>query len=77
MKITNTEKQERGIFDGMPESIEAQEKTGQQEIVNSSQLPMDMMHDSKKVLESMGVVFNGVSKDDELFQDVDLPTGCI
>jgi hypothetical protein len=58
------------------DAIQTQEKHGQQNLVNSSQLPKNIWPvNGKAVLEAAGVKFLGVDQDDPLFQSVELPQG--
>jgi hypothetical protein len=78
MKITNTathERNEHWCLGGNPDAIGAQEARGQQELVNSSQLPTRVLHGERKQLEDAGVVFGEVVSGDDLFCHVTLPTG--
>lgn len=73
------------FMDMNPRHIIGQEKQGQQELVESNQLPRYVNHDGKyhahrgkEANESylkMGIEVLRVSKDDELFVDVILPEG--
>ncbi len=76
--ITNTTKSENHpewTMGGNPNAIEAQEARGQQEFVNSTQLPTDVNTEDKKLLEDAGVVFGEPVKGDEMFCDANLPEG--
>ena len=72
--ITNTATQERSIVDAMPGMIEASDSRGQRELVNSTQLPVQVRGDKQKLIEA-GVVFGEPSKGDKLFCEVTLPLG--
>jgi hypothetical protein len=76
-RVTNTETKQRNILDGFPESIVASEASGQQELVNSSQLPAFTCYsgDSKADLEAHGIKVIGRTPGDESFYDVELPKG--
>jgi len=75
-KITNTAAQSRTVIDMIPGTIQASERRGQEELVNSSQLPAKIRPVEGMVkLEEAGVVFKEVSKGDSLFLDVTLPVG--
>ena len=75
-KITNTEKQERHIFDAMPGMIEASEARGQSELVASTQLPTEIRPpEGKKTLEEAGVKFGEPNEEDPLFCEATLPEG--
>ena len=65
------------MFGGNPGAIEAQEANGQRELVNSSQLPAkgDRNVDVKAQYEKMGIKVIGETKGDDLFLDVELPSG--
>jgi len=57
-----------------PGGIEAQEATGQQELVNSSVLPKDMGYNTtREMLESLGIIFG--KNVDGLFIECTLPQG--
>lgn len=69
-------------------AIRAQEKQGQQQLVNSDVLPTEVRDchlggygldakvvDSRKTLEKFGVKFLGIVENDPLFQYVELPKG--
>jgi hypothetical protein len=76
--VTNTAKDERHpewVMGGNPNAIVAQEKRGQDQLVNSTQLPTDMRDDSQKILEAAGVVFGELTPGDELFREATLPAG--
>ncbi|MDP3725780.1 MAG: hypothetical protein Q8R36_01120 [bacterium] len=64
---------------GASDSIKLQELQGQQSLVESDTLPMDIGrysdHDEKKILKSWGVKFLGDVEGDHLFQYVELPKG--
>jgi hypothetical protein len=71
MVIENTSGQKPGfitVFGCDPGTIERQEKEGQQQLINSSQLP-------KRGIENVckEITIKGDSKDDPLFVDVKLP----
>ena len=75
-KITNTSKHEVNplwLMGGNPNAIEDQEARGQQELVNSSQLPVEVR--GKEKLEELGVVFGPPCEDDPLFCNASLPDG--
>lgn len=59
---------------GNPNAIEAQEARGQQELVESAQLPVNVRGD-KSALEKAGVVFGEPCKSDPLFCFAQLPAG--
>ena len=78
-KITNTAKDEvrpDWIMGGNPNAILNQEARGQDELVNSMQLPVDIRGD-RKILEQDGVQFGAVSSNDPLFCHVTLPSGWV
>jgi hypothetical protein len=75
--ITNTSKVERNpgwLFGGNPRAIEAQEARGQQELVESEQLPVRINEGGREKLEALGVVFMPCVGDD-IFRSVKLPKG--
>lgn len=76
-KITNTSDAPRidWLFGLNPNAIENQEAKGQQELVNSSQLPRIGNFDVKYQYEKMGIKVIGETKGDNLFLDVELPKG--
>lgn len=67
------------LLGGNPEAIENQEKEGQNELVESAQLPRKINNNSikyfsaKEFYEAIGIKVLGESKGDELFYDVELP----
>jgi len=74
--IKNTSKEEvypEWALGGNPRAIENQEKQGQNELVNSSQLPVDCQ--GKDILEQAGVKFGEPIPDDPLFCVAELPAG--
>lgn len=77
MGITNTQKDEahpEWCMGGNPGAIEAQEARGQEELVDSTQLPTVVRGD-KAVLEAEGVVFGEPLPNDPIFCDATLPEG--
>jgi hypothetical protein len=77
-QVTNTAKDERHqewVMGGSPGAIEAQEKRGQSDLVNSTQLPSTMQPDTRAVLEAAGVVFGELTPGDPLFCEATLPAG--
>jgi hypothetical protein len=77
MAITNTAKNQvrpDWLFGGNPDAIRAQEALGQQELVNSAQLPTLVRGDKAK-LEAAGVVFGDPCEGDPLFCEAWLPAG--
>lgn len=79
-KVTNTEKNPNPewLLGGNPNAIERQEAEGQNELVNSSQLPVSSNTigvEAKEQYEKMGIKVIGISEGDEIFYDVILPTG--
>ena len=75
-KITNTSVQEVNtswLFGGSPDAIEAQEARGQNELIESTQLPIEV--NGKEELESLGVVFGSQMENDPLFCEATLPNG--
>ena len=71
MEITNTSAQQT-LGDAM--NIEASEKFGQTELINSEQLPIKC-RPGRDNLESAGVVFGEPTKGDPLFCEATLPPG--
>ena len=78
----NTEKEAKENPMGMlaramfsPTPIEDQESQGQKSFVSSDTLPAKMDPESKSALESAGVKFGELVKDDPLFRYVELPQG--
>lgn len=63
------------FFGGSSESIEASEKQGQQQLVKSDVLPVDMNPKDRAALESFGVVFGDPVPGDNLFVYATLPAG--
>ena len=65
------------LLDMTPETIYAQEKLGQQELVRSSQLPSNSGRNVNVIeqYEKMGIKVIGESIKDDLFLDVELPQG--
>ncbi len=77
-KITNTSKDElhpEWVMGGNPRAIEAQEKRGQEELINSEQLPCECKKEDKEKLESLGVKFGKPLENDPLFCNALLPKG--
>lgn len=80
-KITNTSKTSHleWLMGGNPNAIEAQEAQGQQELVESSQLPLRCNYPRDfnviKQYLKMGIDVVENSKEDDLFIDVKLPEG--
>ena len=82
-RITNTSKQAKedplmvlAEHAFTPNPIERSEARGQQELCNSEVLPIKELHGKVRgVLEKAGVVFGDIVKDDEIFQNVELPRG--
>lgn len=60
---------------GNPRAIEAQEKRGQEQLINSSQLPCECSKEDKAKLESCGIVFGKPLENDSLFCNGTLPEG--
>lgn len=80
--ITNTEQEgfnHDWLFGQHPTGIEIQESIGQRELLQSSQLPVRMGQDgiAKEKYKSLGIEVIGLSKGDDLFFDVVLPTGWV
>lgn len=82
--INNTSKNPHPewLMGGNPNAIEDQELKGQQELVNSSQLPSQLNSssdksdkDAEEAYTRMGIKVLGHSPGDDLFLDVDLPSG--
>lgn len=81
-KVTNTTKDEahpEWCIGGNPNAIEAQESRGQNELIESTQLPVQVRgkKDGKADLEVLGVVFGATCSDDPLFCEATLPEGWI
>jgi hypothetical protein len=82
-KITNTAKaatlfMSTWLLGGNPAAIERQEAEGQQELLESFQLPTKLntyskMSDSIDIYTAMGIKVLSKTKDDDLFYDVELP----
>jgi len=70
-----TEVRPEWVMGGNPRAIEAQEKRGQQELVNSAQLPVKCPPDLKAKLTAAGVVFGSGTPGDSLFCSATLPKG--
>jgi hypothetical protein len=73
-RILNTSKNEvrpEWIMGGSPESIEDQEKRGQDQLVNSHQLPVKGIDQ----LVKFGITYGKPLKSDPLFCDCQLPEG--
>ncbi len=62
-------------FNGLPASIESSESRGQQELVESEQLPAEISAKDKSVLEAAGVIFGAPIDGDSLFVQATLPSG--
>lgn len=60
---------------GVSGAIEAQEARGQRELIDSSQLPVDMSTEDRNILIKAGVEFGEVCPDDSLFCTAVLPKG--
>ncbi len=79
MSIKNTSKKDvhNEWLGGLnPSAIENQEKKGQKELCNASQLPCaDGYHDLKQEYEKIGIKVLGKTKGDNLFYDVILLQG--
>lgn len=76
-RITNTAKtgvRHDWVLGQDPKAIEAQEARGQDQLVNSSQLPVNIRGD-KASLEAAGVQFGEPLKGDPLFCNATLPAG--
>ena len=56
-----------------PGGIEAQEKQGQAQLVNSAVLPVMVMYGTREQLKAMGIEFGDIV--DELFANASLPAG--
>ena len=75
-KITNTSKSEchpDWLLGGNPDAIEAQEKRGQDELVNSKLLPTDVQ--DRAEIEKLGVIFGEPIEGDPLFCKAQIPNG--
>lgn len=79
--VTNTANNTRvdWLFGGNPNAIEAQEARGQQELVNSSQLPVKVNSRLERSIKEqyalMGIKVIDYSKGDTMFYDAELPQG--
>jgi hypothetical protein len=76
--ITNTEKNAKhpGWIMGVnPEAIEQQEKKGQNQLINSSELPVNINDEDKKILQDQGVKFGSPLAKDPIFCIAELPKG--
>lgn len=62
------------LLGGNPKAIEAQESRGQDQLVNSHDLPVDCRPD-RTALEAAGVKFGEPHKGDPLFCRAELPAG--
>jgi hypothetical protein len=56
-----------------PGGIEAQEAQGQQELVNSTQVPKEILHSTKEPFEKIGFIFG--EEADDIFVNCKLPEG--
>jgi hypothetical protein len=75
-RVENTSKADHlsMLFAAM--NIPAQEKQGQQQIINSTQLPKKYNYgDAMELYQKMGITVVGVTNSDDLFYDVTLPEG--
>jgi len=75
-KVKNTSKEEihpEWLFGRNPGAIERQEAQGQEQLVNSEQLPVNCV--GKEKLEAAGVIFGDPLPDDPLFCEAKLPDG--
>ena len=75
-RIRNTSNEEvhpEWLFGRNPKAIEGQAARGQNELINSSQLPVDVR--GKEILEEAGVKFGKPLLDDPLFCIAELPSG--
>jgi len=70
------------LFGVNPNIIEQQERQGQEQLINSCQLPIKKFvlfggnyFDAKEQYESLGIKVLQQSSDDDLFYDVELPIG--
>ncbi len=63
------------IVASTPGGIEAQEKAGQQELVQSDKLPTEILYSSQEDFEALGFVFGEEVKGDPLFRHATLPEG--
>ena len=77
MPITNTANSSPfvNLLTALPGGIEAQERRGQHELVNSTNLPTDCSPEDQAKLEAAGVVFGAVVPDDDIFREATLPQG--
>jgi len=76
-KIENTTKQPKlsWLFGANPSAIEQQESQGQQQLVNSCQLPTQGHPNIIQQYALMGIKVIGPTEGDDLFFDVELPVG--
>lgn len=63
------------VLKATEEGIQNVEKSGQSQLIQSSQIPRMFMGGKKEDLEAMGVKFLGETPGDDLFYDVELPEG--
>jgi hypothetical protein len=63
-----------GLLTAMPGGIEAQERSGQAQLVQSTQLPAKLMGNQAD-FEALGFVFGDPVPGDELFREMTLPSG--
>lgn len=76
--ITNTARTEahpEWCLGGNPGAIEAQEASGQDQLVNSNVLPTKCPQADRKILEAAGIKFGEPHKGDPLFCTAVLPKG--
>lgn len=73
-RVTNTAKNP-GIECALPGMIEASERRGQRELVDSTVLPADLNDDRREDFERLGFVFGEPVEDDPLFLSATLPEG--
>lgn len=71
IKNTSKSPNPEWLFGGNPDAIEKQEAKGQQELVNSEQLPTDIR--DKEKLEKAGVEFGKPLDNDPVFCKAKLP----
>lgn len=77
-KIINTSTEEakpEWTMGGNPNAILQQEARGQEQLINSGDLPIKCSAEDKKKLEKLGVVFGEPLPDDPLFCKATLPEG--
>jgi len=64
-----------GLFAAQPESIEASERAGGQQMLKSTVIPTEMQRFTTDDLVKFGFIVGDVHEDDPIFRDVTLPPG--